>query len=110
MDLGLRGRVALVTASSKGLGFATARALVEEGARVAINGHDPDNLARARDELGGDVLALGGDVTDAAVPARLVADTVAHFGGLHVLVGNAPGPPPARALDVDDDGIRKAVE
>jgi 3-oxoacyl-[acyl-carrier protein] reductase len=49
------------------------------------------------------------DVTDPAAPARLVAQTVAHFGGLDILVGNAGGPPPARALEITDEQIAAAV-
>ena len=97
MDLGLRGKVALVTAASKGLGFASAKALVGEGASVAINARDVDRLEEAGAALDADVLMLPGDVTDPDVPARLVAETVERFGALHVLVANAGGPPNARA-------------
>jgi 3-oxoacyl-[acyl-carrier protein] reductase len=110
MDLGLEGRVALVTASSKGLGFATADALVAEGARVAINGHDPGRLDAAAATLGADVLALAGDVTDADTPAKLVAATVERFGRLDILVANAPGPPKGRALEVSDEVLRGAID
>ena len=109
MELGLGGKVALVTASSKGLGFATAKALVQEGARVAICARDPARLAAAAGKLGGDVLAIRADVTDADAPARLVAATVERFGGLDVLVANAGGPPPARALDVTDEQLAAAI-
>ena len=110
MDLGLQGKVALVTAASKGLGFASAKALVEEGASVAINARDADRLAGSAASLGADVLALPGDVTEPDVPARLVAETVERFGALHVLVANAGGPPKARAIDVDDDTLSGAIE
>jgi 3-oxoacyl-[acyl-carrier protein] reductase len=110
MDLGLQGKVALVTAASKGLGFASAKALVEEGASVAINARDGDRLEEAATALGSDVLALPADVTEPGVPARLVAETVERFGALHVLVANAGGPPKARAIDVDDDTLRGAIE
>ena len=56
MDLGLAGKVALVTAASKGLGRASAKALVGEGASVAINSRDPERLRSTAAELGGDVL------------------------------------------------------
>jgi 3-oxoacyl-[acyl-carrier protein] reductase len=110
MELGLESRVALVTAASRGLGRASARALVDEGARVAINSRDADRLGATAAELGPDVLALPGDVTDPDVPARLVEATVEHFGALHVVVGNNGGPPKARATEVDDDTLRAAVE
>ena len=110
MDLGIDGKVALVTASSKGLGLATATALAAEGCRVAINGHDAERLDAAAAMLGGETLALEGDVTDEATPSRLVETTVERFGRLDILVANAPGPPPGRALDVDEAVLRAALE
>lgn len=112
MDLGIAGKVALVTASSKGLGLASARALAGEGARVVICGRSPDSLARAEAGLrdaGAEVLAVQADVTDPASPARLVDAAVGRFGSLDILVANAGGPPPARALDVTDEQIAAAV-
>ncbi|HEV2951443.1 MAG TPA: SDR family NAD(P)-dependent oxidoreductase, partial [Actinomycetota bacterium] len=93
MDLGLTGKVALVTASSRGLGRASAQALVDEGSSVAINAREPDRLRATAAELGDDVLALPADVTEAETPRRLVESTVERFGALHVLVANAGGPP-----------------
>jgi 3-oxoacyl-[acyl-carrier protein] reductase len=110
VDLGLAGRVALVTAASRGLGFATAKALVDEGANVAICARDPDRLAEAARALGDDVLAIPADVTEPEAPAGLVEATVERFGALHVLVANAGGPPKGRALEVDDDTMRGAFE
>jgi len=110
MDLGLDGKVALVTAASKGLGFACALALSREGAKVAICARDADRVRSASDALPGESLGVAADVTDPAVPARLVAETVERFGGLDVLVANAGGPPRGRALEVDDDGLRAAFE
>ncbi|MGH9177849.1 MAG: SDR family oxidoreductase [Acidimicrobiales bacterium] len=112
MDLGLSGRVALVTASSKGLGRATAEALAAEGAKVTICGRGQDALSEAVAALAGagaDVLGITTDVTDPAAPARLVRETVEHFGGLDILVANAGGPPPGRALEVDDEQLLSAL-
>jgi 3-oxoacyl-[acyl-carrier protein] reductase len=110
MDLGIAGKAALVTAASRGLGFGTAKALAGEGCRVAINGRDPGRLAEASAALGGETLGLAGDVTDPGTPDRLVAATVDAFGSIDIVVANAPGPPPARALELDDDAVRAAVE
>jgi 3-oxoacyl-[acyl-carrier protein] reductase len=110
VDLGIEGKVALVTASSKGLGFATASALAAEGCRVAINGHDAERVRVAAASIGGEALPLEGDVTDEETPARLVDATVARFGRLDILVANAPGPPPARALEVTDEALHAALE
>jgi len=109
MDLGIAGKTALVTAASKGLGLGAAKALASEGCRVAVNGRDPDRLAAACAQIPG-ALALPGDVTDPATPARLVEATMERFGAIDILVANAGGPPPARALDVTDDALRAAIE
>jgi 3-oxoacyl-[acyl-carrier protein] reductase len=112
MDLGIAGRVALVTASSKGLGRASAEALAAEGVAVVIcarNAATLDDAASGIRAAGGRVLAIEADVTEPAVPARLVRAAVDEFGGLDILVANAGGPPPGRALEVDDAAIESAV-
>jgi 3-oxoacyl-[acyl-carrier protein] reductase len=109
MDLGIAGKVALVTAASRGLGRGVAAALVAEGCHVAICARNPDHLNAAAAELGDDVLAIAADVTDPDEPGRLVAATAERFGGLDILVANAGGPPRARALEVEDDGMLAAV-
>jgi 3-oxoacyl-[acyl-carrier protein] reductase len=109
MELGLGGKVGLVTAASRGLGLATAAALAAEGARVAICGRDPERLNAAAAGIGPEALALQADVTEPDAPARLVAATVERFGRLDILVANAGGPPQARALDVTDDALTQAL-
>jgi len=109
MDLGLEGKVALVTAASKGLGRASALALVEEGAKVAINSRDPERVRATAEEMGPGVLALPDDVTDPDAPRRLVGATVERFGRLDVLVANAGGPPKGRAIDVEDDALLAGI-
>lgn len=111
MDLGIAGRVALVTAASKGLGRASAVALAQEGAKVAICARGSEALGDAEAELAQytDVLALQADVTDPSEPARLVAATVERFGRLDIVVANAGGPPAGRSLEVDDAQIEAAV-
>jgi 3-oxoacyl-[acyl-carrier protein] reductase len=109
MELGLRGKVALVTAASKGLGRGAALALAREGARVTICARDPGPLATTVDELGADALGIAADVTEPDAPRRLVAETIERFGRLDILVGNAGGPPRARALDVDDEAMSAAL-
>lgn len=112
MDLGLAGKVALVTASSRGLGRASAAALLGEGARATICGRDESSLRQAERELtddGGEVLGLVADVTEPHVPQRLVDATLERFGRLDVLVANAGGPPPGRALEVEEDALVAAL-
>ena len=96
MDLGLRGKVALVTASSKGLGRATAQALSEEGAKVVMCARDKAPLVEAAEAMPGETLAIPADVTDPAAPRRLVDAALDRFGALHILVPNAGGPPTVR--------------
>jgi 3-oxoacyl-[acyl-carrier protein] reductase len=110
MDLGLEGKVALATAASKGLGRATALALSQEGAKVTICARNQAALDGAAAAMPGETLAIAADVTDPAIPQRLVDATLDRFGALHVLVANAGGPPPARALEVDDAAVLGAVQ
>lgn len=113
MDLQLRGKRALVTGASRGLGFAVARGLAMEGCQVAINSRNHKNLAEAAmkiaEETGVDVYPLAGDVTEPEVPARLVAQAVEAMGGLDLLLTNTGGPPPGKFEDFDDDAWQKAV-
>ena len=112
MDLGLSGRVALVTAASKGLGRASALALAREGARLVICARGEEALRATEAEVAAhtEVLALVADVTRPEEPRRLVDATVERFGSVDVVVANAGGPPPARALDVDDEAMHAALE
>jgi len=106
MDLGLRNRVALVTASSKGIGKAIARGLGQEGARLSLCARDEATLAATTHELrsaGMDILATPGDVSRPADIQRVVDATLAHFGRVDILVCNAGGPPPGDFLDFPDD-------
>src|SRR3954470_17200434 len=112
MDLGISGKSALVTASSKGLGLASAMALAVEGVRVTICARGEEALRQAEADIsgaGGRVLAIAADVTDPSAPADLVAAHVDRYGGLDILVPNAGGPPPGRALDLGDAAILGAL-
>lgn len=96
MDLGLAGKMALLAASSKGLGFAAAEALVAEGARVVVNGRQQAVVDAAVEKLrqaGGEAAGVVADVTEADAAARLVGAAVERFGGLDILITNAGGPP-----------------
>src|SRR5207253_10343229 len=105
VDLGIAGKVALVTAGSKGLGRASALALAQEGAKLAICARGEDALHATQAELSAltEALAIVADVTDPAAPARLVAETVERFGALDILVANCGGPPASRSLEVDEE-------
>jgi 3-oxoacyl-[acyl-carrier protein] reductase len=111
VDLGIAGRVALVTAASKGLGRASAMALAQEGAKVVICARGEEALAAAEADLSAytEVLAVPDDVTDPEAPARLVRSAITRFGRLDIVVANAGGPPAGRALDITDDQLEAAV-
>ena len=102
MDLGLEGKVCVVTGATSGIGLAVGRRLCVEGARVLFVGRSEEALADAASGCGGDYLA--GDVTDPEVDERIVATCAEQMGGIDVLVNNA-GTSYARALDelTDDD-------
>jgi 3-oxoacyl-[acyl-carrier protein] reductase len=114
MDLQLQGRVALVTAASKGLGRATATALAAEGAKVMISSRGEEQLAKTAGEIaeatGGRVEWCAADVADPADLARLVDQTTGRLGGIDVLVNNAGGPPPGGFDALDDDAWHLAHE
>lgn len=90
MDLGLDGHVALVTGGSKGLGKATARALIAEGARVAILSRDAERLTATAQEIG--AYAVTADTRDESAVRRAVDEVAAHFGRLDVVVNAAAQP------------------
>lgn len=98
MDLGLRGRVALVTAASRGLGRAVAEELAVEGARVVICARDAEALERTRAEIAGragtDVHAVVADVSTQQGTDTVAAEALARYGAVDVVVTNAGGPPP----------------
>jgi 3-oxoacyl-[acyl-carrier protein] reductase len=113
MDLGIRGKVALVTAASRGLGRASAEALAEDGARIVLCARNEEALRDTESAiaaLGAEVLGIVADMADPTAPDRLIEATVERFGRLDIVVANAGGPPPASALELDDDAIRAAVE
>ncbi len=97
MDLGIRGKTALVTAASKGMGKASALGLAAEGARVAMCARTEADVMAAAEEVraktGAEVLAMRADVTRAEDVRALVARTTERFGSVDILVANAGGPP-----------------
>ncbi len=105
MDLGLGGKVVLVTGGSDGLGRALCRSLVEEGAAVAVLARDADRLEEAVGELvaaGGDAQGVRGDVTVPDDLARLVAAATGRWGRIDGVVNNAGRSASSRVEDVDD--------
>ena len=114
MDLGLDGNAALVSASSSGLGKASATALAAEGADVVVNGRDQERLdaavAEIRETATGEVVGVQGDLTDPDDVTALVEETVERFGGLDHLVTSAGGPPSGPFLDTTDEDWYEAYD
>jgi len=109
MELGLRGRTAIVCGGSAGIGLAVAEALIEEGANVAMFARGREQLEREAERLG--ALAVGGDVTAPADLEQLVRLTVDAYGGIDILVPNAGGPPAGDFAAIDDvDAYARAFE
>lgn len=113
MDLGLTGKIALVTGASGGLGAATAMALAAEGASVAIAARRPEALnavAQKIEAAGGTVLPILWDLSDSGRTATAIAEIVEKLGSVDILVANTGGPPPGPALGVSSDVWRQQFE
>lgn len=113
MNLGLKNKVAVVMASSRGLGFAVAEALAREGARLAICSRDGDAIGAAAEHLrascNAEVCAGACDVEDAAAIDAFARKVIDTYGTAHVLFTNAGGPPPGTVADVVPADYSRAV-
>ena len=114
MDLGIRGKSALVVAASKGMGKASALGLGAEGARVVMcargEGALKDAAAEVKQKTGAEVLALPADASRAADISRVVAEADRAFGGVDILVANVGGPPPGPFEAMTDEQWKAAFE
>ncbi|MFE7815424.1 SDR family oxidoreductase [Streptomyces sp. NPDC057433] len=110
MDLGLKDRVYVVTGATRGLGRATARELVADGAKVVVTGRGEENVAEAAADLGPDAVGVAVDNADPEAAARLIGtarERFHRFDGILVSVG---GPPPGFVADTTDEQWRSAFE
>lgn len=114
MDLELKNRVALITASSKGLGKAVAWALAKEGAKLVICSRNKEVLEKTADDIflgtGVSVFPLAVDLSHADQIDWLIAETMDLFGRIDILVTNAGGPPPGNFMDMDEEKWMQAVQ
>lgn len=114
MDLGIRDRVALVAAASRGIGYGAARELAREGARIFICSRDEANARKAADQLmaetGAEVEGIRADVTDDEDAARFVRLAEEKAGQVDILVTNAGGPPAATFAEATLEMYRRAFE
>jgi 3-oxoacyl-[acyl-carrier protein] reductase len=114
MDLLLKDKIALVTASSQGIGRAVAFSLAKEGVRLAICSRDERSIRNTADEIriatGATVLPVAADVSKRDDIERLVKTVLQEFGTIHILVNNAGGPPTGRITDIPDSEWEKGVQ
>lgn len=110
MDLGLKDRVYIVTGASRGLGNASARALVADGAKVVITGRDEKTVADAAAELGANAVGVSVDNAEPSGAERLIAAARAHFGRFDGVLISVGGPPPGFAADNSDEQWQSAFE
>jgi len=114
MDFGLTGKVAIVTASSRGIGRATAEVLAAEGARITICARTAEDVTRAAEQIrartGAEILAVQADLTKAEDIQGLVRRTVEAYGAVNVRVNNAGGPPAGGFDDMTDVEWQAAFE
>jgi 3-oxoacyl-[acyl-carrier protein] reductase len=112
MDLGLKGKVAMVAGASRGLGFAVAKALAGEGASVSIASRDEAAICEAAKRLtgAGDVFAMAADVRTADDITRWTEATERRFGGIDLLFTNSGGPPAGAAVSFDDAAWQEAAD
>jgi len=114
MDLKLKDKRALVTGSSRGLGYATAVQLAREGCKVTINGRDEGRVKAAAEKIvnatGTQAYGLSGDVSDTSTAEALIQSTVEALGGLDILITNAGGPPAGSFESFDEIAWQKAVD
>lgn len=114
MELALKGKVALVVASSQGLGKAIAEQFIKEGTNVMITSRNEEKLKKVKDELNkigpGKAAFVPCDITKVNEIKKLVAETVAIFGRLDILINNAGGPPAGSFEDMSDQNWQQAFE
>jgi 3-oxoacyl-[acyl-carrier protein] reductase len=110
MDLGLKDRVYVVTGATRGLGNASARGLVADGAKVVVSGRDEKRTLEAAAELGPNAVGVAVDNADAQAPARLIAAAREHFGGFDGILVSVGGPPPGFVADTTDEQWQTSFE
>ncbi|WP_412078391.1 SDR family oxidoreductase [Streptomyces xanthophaeus] len=110
MDLGLKDRVYIVTGATRGLGFAAARELTADGAKVVVTGRDEKRAAEASAALGPHAVGVAADNADPAAAGQLVATARERFGRLDGILISVGGPPPGSAADNTDEQWTAAFE
>ena len=110
MDLGLKDRVYVVTGATRGLGNASARELVADGAKVVVSGRDEKSVAETGDALGPNAVGVAVDNADPDAPARLIGAAREHFGRFNGVLVSVGGPPAGFVSDNTDEQWQAAFE
>ena len=114
MELGLKGKVAIVGGASRGLGFACADGLAKEGVNVTICSRNRASLdtaaARIRNNTDSDILCVEANLSNLHDVRRLIETTVKYFGGLDILINNSGGPPAGTAQGAGEDEWQEAIQ
>jgi 3-oxoacyl-[acyl-carrier protein] reductase len=114
MDLGLHGKKALVTGSSRGLGYATALGLAKEGCGICINSRSQEKIQTAGQKISAQanskVYSIHADITEAGSAESVVAEAAAKMDGIDILVTNSGGPPSGSFESIDDQTWQAAIE
>ncbi|MFJ3906716.1 SDR family oxidoreductase [Streptomyces sp. NPDC090025] len=110
MDLGLKDRVYVVTGATRGLGRASAEALLAEGAKVLLTGREEETVAEAAAALGPDAAGVAADNADPATPGRLIAEARSRFGAFDGVLISVGGPAPGFAADNTDEQWSSAFD
>ncbi|MFG2298158.1 SDR family oxidoreductase [Streptomyces sp. NPDC048603] len=110
MDLGLKDRVYVVTGATRGLGYASARELTADGAKVVLSGRDPERAAEAAAKLGPNAVGVAADNSDPQSARRLVEAARKHFGRFDGVLVSVGGPAPGFAADNTDEQWAAAFE
>jgi len=112
MELGLKGKSAIVCGASRGLGRACAEALADEGVKLVVCSRDFDRIFQAARSIaetyGSPAIPIAADLTHPETPEKLVREAVAKYGGVDILVNNMGGPPPGRLEELDDSEWEEA--
>lgn len=113
MDLFLKNKVAIITGSSKGMGLATAEALLDEGVKVMMVARNSELLSQLENKflkLKKDIIVFPGDVGDVSLAEKVVKKTVREWGRIDILINNASGPPMGGFLEFDDSDWLLAIQ
>ena len=113
VDLGISGKVAVLTAASRGIGFAVAEQLAKEGVNLVLNSRNPENLRKVAFELskyGVKILTVAGDLSDVETLKGIEEKTSSEFGGADILFLNGAGPKPGGFFDVNDEDWKNVFD